>query len=130
MAKKKHRKAPRFSRTEKDVHHIFFQNRHWKMPWERKLRSHEYCKVKIPRDTLHHIIHDYLVEVPAPGDEACKTAYEAIENWLEAGYIHLNDSFDKRLEILKKCFSANNPATAEALETQRQIVLAFYAKPP
>lgn len=130
MAKKKHRKRQHFNPSIKDLHHLLYQNRHWNLPWEKRLRNHEYCKMYIPRDTLHRMIHEHIGDVPAPGDQACKVAYEAINSWLDAGFASYNDDLPTRLENLRICFAAKYPATAEALEKQKQIVLAFYAEPP
>lgn len=130
MAKKKRKRAPHFNPNIRDVHHILYQDRHWTKPWEKRLRNHEYCKISIPRDTLHHAIHEFVGDVPAPGDQACKIAYEAIESWLRAGYISLNDPLQARAEALRKCFAAKYPATAAALAKQVEIAKAYYSKQP
>lgn len=123
---KKKKKSKRFDPNRCDFHHLLYQKRFYYTGYAKRLREHPYCGAYIPQMTLHREIHQAIPNVPIPDGKYCKQAYEAIENWLEAGYIAMNDPVEKRIDILIKCFRVNCPKTAKALTEQKKIVARFY----
>ena len=111
-----------------DCHHILFQGRHWKCGWAKVLREHEYCKAYIPQATLHREIHSKIHDIPTPNGADCKAAVEALNSWLEAEYISLDDRLDRRIEVLAWCFRAKCPATTAMLDWQKEVVSKFYSR--
>lgn len=111
-----------------DYHHILFQGRHWKQGWAKKLREHPYCGGYIPQMTLHREIHSKIHDIPTPNGADCRTAVLALNNWLEAGYISLDDPLDKKIEMIAKCFRVKCPATTAVLDWQREVVAKFYGR--
>ena len=126
VSKRKHRKSKHFDPNRKDWHHILYQKRYYCTGYAKRLREPPYCGAYIPQMTLHRQIHEVLSNVPLPDGKYCKIAYDAIVNWLEAGYISLNDPIEKRIDTLIKCFIVNCPKTAKALLKQKEIVARFY----
>lgn len=112
--------------AKRDVHHILWQKRHWDKGWSKRLREHPYCKIEIPRDTLHHQIHQVVNDIPVPNGEACKAAYIAIESWLEGGVCSMDDNLSRRIEVIEMCFKAKYPVTYKALEKQKNVVDNYY----
>lgn len=125
MEKRSTRKSRRSS-AHCDYHHIFFQGRHWKQGYAKVLREHPYCGAYIPQNTLHREIHSKIHDVPTPNGKDCKEALEAINSWLDGGYISLDDPLDVKLEMITKCFRMKCPATTAILDWQFQIVTKFY----
>lgn len=111
-----------------DYHHLLYQRKHWQHGWAKILREHPYCGGYIPQDTLHRAIHAKLHDIPTPNGKDCKIAVEALDSWLNAGYISLDDDMSRKLEILAKCFRAKCPATTAMLDWQREIITKFYNK--
>lgn len=125
MSKKKKKRQPA-NLTHEDYHHILFQGRHWKQGWAKILREHKYCGGYIPQMTLHRAIHAKIHDIPTPNGADCRRAVEALNSWLEAGYISYDDRLDKKIENIAKCFRANCPATTAILDWQRDVVRKFY----
>lgn len=128
--KKKRRSSVVINYSSQDWHHFLWQKRHWSKGWAKRLREHPYCGATIPKYTLHRYIHEEIGDIPLPEEKYCKMAFEAIESWLEAGFISIDDPVDKKLETLVKCFNAKNPQTAEKLRKQIKIVARFYEGRP
>lgn len=126
MAKKRKRRASNLK--VEDYHHILFQGRHWKQGWAKRLREHPYCGGYIPQATLHRAIHAKIHDVPTPNGVDCKNAIIAIDSWLNAGYISLDDPIWKKIETIAKCFRANCPATVAVLDWQKEVVDKFYER--
>lgn len=84
----------------------------------------------IPKNTLHRFIHEVVHDVPLADGKSCRIAVETINNWLEAGYIHLNDTLAQKLVILIIIFNAIEPRTAEALVKQLHIACGYNKRPP
>lgn len=126
MSKRKKKRPANLSR--KDYHHILFQGRHWKQGWAKRLRGHPYCGGYIPKMTLHREIHSKIHDVPTPNGAECRIAVEALDSWLEAGYISLDDPMERKIEMIAKCFRAKCPATTAVLDWQREVVLKFYQR--
>jgi hypothetical protein len=111
-----------------DYHHILFQGRHWKQGWAKVLRDHKYCGGYIPQNTLHREIHSKIHDIPTPNGADCRIAVEAINSWLDAGYISMEDRLDRRIEVIAWCFRAKCPATTAMLDWQKEVVSKFYSK--
>lgn len=111
-----------------DYHHILFQKRHWKCGWSKILREHPYCGAYIPQATLHREIHSKIHDIPTPNSVDCRIAVEAINSWLDAGYISMEDRLDRRIEVIAWCFRAKCPATTAMLDWQKEVVSKFYSK--
>lgn len=126
MSKRKKKRPVNLSR--KDYHHILFQGRHWKQGWAKRLREHPYCGGYIPQMTLHREIHSKIHDVPTPNGAECRVAVEALNSWLEAGYISLDDPMERKIEMIAKCFRAKCPATTAVLDWQREVVSKFYQR--
>ena len=126
MSRKK--KKHNLNLYKKDYHHILFQGRHWKNGWAKILREHRYCGGYIPQMTLHREIHSKIHDVPTPNGADCRIAVEALNSWLEAGYISLDDPIEKKIEMIAKCFRGKCPATTAVLDWQREVVVKFYQR--
>jgi hypothetical protein len=55
-------------------------------------------------------------------------AVEALNSWLDSGYISLDDRLDRKIEMIAKCFRVKCPATTIMLDWQKEIVSKFYSK--
>ena len=126
MSKRKKKRPTNL--TREDYHHILFQGRHWKNGWAKILREHRYCGGYIPQMTLHREIHSKIHDVPTPNGADCRIAVEALNSWLEAGYISLDDPIERKIEMIAKCFRAKCPATTAILDWQREVVVKFYQR--
>ena len=129
VSKKKFKKR-RVNLHAKDWHHCLFQKRHWKSGWAKVLREHSYCGAMIPKNTLHRFIHEGVNDVPLADGKSCRIAIEAINNWLEAGYISLDDPVERKLEVLIGIFNKISPKTANVLQKQLDIVRNYNERPP
>jgi len=133
MSKKKRRYEKRKKRRNKtiivckrkDTHHILWQKCHWKGKYSRLLREYYYCKVEIPKDTLHRQIHLEVNEIPVPSEKKCKYALTILEELSNRLLITPDDSFELRLNLLIGIFR-DEPKIKEALEKQLAIVCEFY----
>lgn len=130
MAKKKRRYARRRHTyhpptTPLDKHHLCFIARRWNNGWLLAFRRYWYCIVKIPRDTLHHYIHENLATIPAPKPENALAAMEQLVMLENYGAIHETDSIEKRLTILITLFDSIEPRTAEGFKKQLEIIHEF-----
>ena len=107
-AKKSKRKASAELRNRAithDLHHIFYQGRFYRQNQSlRDLREYYYCKVYVPKDTLHQSIHAQLTKNDA---------------------IHEDDSFERRMLVISALFNCAEPDTADALFKQWEIVREF-----
>lgn len=137
MAKKRRRRKKKRSKghtvcktkSANDRHHILWQKNKWSQGYVYKLRDHPYCKISIPRDTLHRHIHLEMIGIPVPSQDAAKFALDRIECLEERGLISLNDTFEKRLKVLIAFFEGNEPDTTEALKKQLEIIQGYSEGP-
>lgn len=113
----------------KDFHHFLWMRREWNHGWIKALREHPYCGALLPKTTLHRSIHEQIRHVPVPKEEYCFEALEAIQSWIEGGYISMDDSPERKLKMLIICFQHNSPDTAKALEAELKIISEFNQKP-
>lgn len=105
-----------------DRHHIFWCKKDYNKGWARRLRDHWYCVVKIPTDTIHHQIHHEMDCIPVPKVFSIKKAFEQLDMLEKYGAIHSDDDIEKRLKVLLALFDCIEPATADALRKQLDIV--------
>ena len=131
MAKKKRRYANSSKhvysppKTPFDVHHLLWIGRRWSCGHLASLRQYWYCKVSIPRDSLHRFIHENIASIPAPRPQSAKDALDQLRNLERYGAIHSLDPVDRRLEVLIALFDCVEPRTAEALSQQLEIVREY-----
>lgn len=134
VSKKKRRYANRTGHTRtrncRDVHHILFIGRKWGYGDLASLRQYWYCRIAIPRDTLHRYIHENLANVPTPRQENAREALRQLRLLERHGAIHDTDIIERRLEILIALFDCVEPKTADGLKKQLEIVREFYNEPP
>lgn len=117
-------------RSACDTHHLCYQRRHWGRGYLRELRQFHYCTILIPRDTLHHFIHEHVGDVPAPKDVNAKCALEQLRMLEHYDAIHDDDPIEKRLMLLAALFDCCDQPTADAFRAQLEAVHKFYSKPP
>lgn len=115
--------------NHKDCHHIFFQRKEWQSGLKSKLRMHWYCRVYIPKDTLHKEIHALVRKVPVPSYYNLRSAIEQLKLLEKYGAIRESDNLERRLGVLVALFECADDATADALKMQLQIVKRFYQPP-
>lgn len=116
-------------KTGLDVHHIFFIGRKWGFGDLASLRQYWYCKISIPRETLHRYIHENLANVPTPKPENAREALRQLRFLDKHGAIHESDDIERRLEIMIALFDCAEPRTTEGLRKQLEIVREFYEQP-
>lgn len=127
MAKKKKRGV---NNKRCDTHHLFWQRRKWNRGELKSLRLHPYCRVEIPKNTLHHQIHSEIKQIPTPHPRNAREAREHLNYLKNYGAIKETDSIEKRLRILISIFDYVEPRTAKALKKQLEIVYKYRQKPP
>lgn len=125
--KKAKKKQPRNRR--KDIHHLFWIKTDYNRGWAKTLRTHWYCRVSIPKETLHRKIHFEVFRVPVPRGENAKQAVAQLNLLEKYGAIHPYDNIEKRLNVLMSLFECCEPETYKALKTQYDIVRKFYQSP-
>jgi len=121
---RKKRKAERreLAAASYDTHHLCFQRRLWSNGAVKKLRSHWYCRIDIPKNTLHREIHAHMNNVPAPRTISAEEALYQLKKLEEYGAIHDSDPIEKRLSVLVALFDCIEQPTADAFKRQLQIV--------
>ena len=105
-----------------DCHHIFYCRKSYKTKTLRDLRELPYCKVYIPKDTVHKTLHALVRCVPAPKEVNAKGAMYQLRLLEEYGAISPQDSLEKRVEVLAALFDCVEQPTADALREQARIV--------
>lgn len=135
MAKKKKRynkrkrKQARPASNIRDRHHLCYQRNKWQRGNLRLLRDYWYCKVSIPRDTLHKKLHLEISNIPVPSDSSAKSALEQLEMLEEYSAISEYDSIERRLDLLASLFDCSDQATADAFRKQLEVVREFRKSP-
>lgn len=104
-----------------DTHHLLWYKKDYSKGWAKRLRDHWYCRVEIPRDTLHREIHSQTTHVPVPRVLSIKDALFQLGNLERYGGITHNDPIEKRLRVLMALFDCCEPATYDALKKQLDI---------
>ena len=131
MAKKKKRLRRRKKKNKptisnvRDKHHLCYQRRKWQKGSLRLLRDYWYCRVYIPRDTLHKRIHLELNDVPIPKDSSARDALRQLEFLEEYSAISEYDSIERRLELLASLFDCSDQPTADGFREQLRIVCEY-----
>ena len=128
---RKSKKARRKARRAKfNDHHILYQEKHWRQGYAKLLREHPYLRKKIPRTTLHSLIHSKVHDIPVPPGARCKHAYEELQRRLDEGTLDIEkDTFEDRINFLLEMWRTGCPATVAMLRWQRDIAHKFYTKP-
>lgn len=133
MARKKRRKRRHKKRNTarltrpyiKDCHHILWQKSKWTHGYVLKLRNYDYCRIYIPRDTLHRFIHSQIKEIPVPREMDAESALEQLKYLEEREAISSSDPLEKRLIVLIALFDCASQSTADALREQLEIVRGY-----
>lgn len=134
MAKKKKRRKKRQKRKNcnspkvtkvRDRHHLCYQRHKWNRGSLLVLRDYWYCKVFIPRDTLHKMIHLNVFDVPVPSESGARSALEQLGYLEKFGAITDFDSIERRLDLLASLFDCSDQPTADAFREQLRIVREF-----
>ena len=131
MAKKKKKRRSSYPRAgnSSNSHHLLWQRRKWDRGDLRVLRSHPYCIVEIPANTLHRQIHEHLRQIPPPSQDNAKRVLWHLKYLQDRGGISDRDSLEKRLKVLIALFDCSEQPTADALRKQLEIVCEFNKKP-
>lgn len=131
--KRKKKRARRKNYTPsahvRDTHHICWQRYKWASGNVRALRDYWYCRINIPKNTLHKKIHAGMSEVPPPRDVNAKFALGQLQYLEQYDAISEFDSIERRLNILIEIFEDIEPETTNALRKQLQIVCEFRFNP-
>lgn len=130
ICRKKRRHHLRNKRKDLDTHHIFYTKRSWKNPSLSVLRRFHYCRISIPKDTLHKTIHARVPEIPTPRSISAQEALKHLKLLEEHGSISDKDPLERRLLVLTALFAGNETKTAEALYKQMCVVRDFYEDNP
>ena len=112
----------------KDKHHIFYCRHDYNKGWAKTLRTHWYCTVEIPKNTLHRRIHHEVERVPVPAAVNVQGALFQLNLLEKFGAIHPYDNIERRLMVLMAVFDCCEPETHKALKKQYDIVRKFYKK--
>lgn len=112
-----------------DIHHILWPKSKWKSGALKKLRSHWYFRMKIPCGTLHTEIHREIMEMPRPTGRNAKDALFQVQMLERYGALKKTDPLEQRLKLLIVLFDYSEPATANALKHQLNVVRNFYNSP-
>ena len=106
----------------RDKHHLCYQRRKWGHGALVSLRDYWYCRVSIPRDTIHKAIHLEVPTVPPPKESSAKSALEQLGYLEEYGSITEFDSLERRLDVLASLFDCSDQPTADAFRAQIEVV--------
>lgn len=128
--RRKRNNKPRRQNNAMDKHHLCYQRHKWGRGNLLKLREYWYCKIYLPKDTLHKMIHLNVPDIPAPKDLSAKSALEQLGYLEQFGAISEFDSIERRLELLASLFDCCDQPTADAFREQIRIVHEFRKTPP
>ena len=107
-----------------DHHHLLYPRTGWNYGFAKKLRTHAYLIVELPRN-LHEAIHASVPYIPVASGNVSSAAIEKLAFLRETGVIKGNDSPVKRLSALIGIFEELDPDIAYALDAQLKIVCKF-----
>lgn len=113
----------------KDLHHLCYQRRSWGEGFALALRGFWYCKMEIPRESLHKEIHYLVPIIPVPRKETAKDALEHLMLLEKYKVISKNDSLSKRLLILSSLFECCDQRTADGFKAQLEVARRFEKAP-
>lgn len=134
MSKKKRRyvkkRVSTRIRTSNDVHHLLWIGRKWGFGNLASLRMYWYCKISIPRQSLHRFIHENVASIPVPSSDNARMVLWQLQELVREGRITEDDKIDRRIEVLIALFDGIEPRTADGLKRQLDAVHEFYYRPP
>lgn len=113
-----------------DTHHLCYQRRRWRNGALYELRCFHYCKILLPMQTLHHMIHEYVPNIPAPKEFNARHALEQLQMLEHYNAIHDTDPIEKRLMLLATLFDCCDQPTADAFRMQLEVVNRFNSHEP
>lgn len=116
--------------TIRDTHHLCYQRNKWSRGNLRALRDFWYCRLLIPRSTIHKHIHLEVPDVPAPKDSSAKSALEQLGYLEQYGSITEFDSLERRLDVLAALFDCSDQPTADAFRAQLEVARKLKKSPP
>lgn len=128
MGKKRRKKKRRTSyprTTGNNSHHLLWQRRKWSYGHVKALRSHPYCCVEIPANTLHREIHEAIRGIPVPSQDGAERTLQHLRYLEKFGGISEQDPIEKRLRVLIALFDCSEQRTADALRKQLKVVTDF-----
>ena len=105
-----------------DSHHICFPKSNWENKYAKKIRTHWYFIIKIPKDTVHQEIHRNIPSIPVPNEYSAKRIYTQILFLENNGMLSETDSIQKRIRLLVMLFDNIEQPTSEALKEQLEII--------
>ena len=127
--KNKKKAEGHISAPPKDTHHLCYQRKNWHGGYVTELRDFWYCRLDIPKNTLHRAIHKRVDSVPAPKATNAKSALEQLHKLEVYGAIHEDDTIEMRLELLAALFDCVEQPTADAFRRQLQVVHEYQKAP-
>jgi len=119
------RKRRQISPSVRDRHHLCYQKGKWGYGYLRELRDYWYCRISIPRDTLHRAIHCAVNDIPVPKNRSAKDALEQLRSLEKYGAITEFDSIERRLNLLIALFECSDQETADAFKEQLKVVCEY-----
>ena len=122
--KKHHKKIVVVSSTY-NQHHLLWMRKMWYSGSLRNLREFYYCKIFLPKDTLHKEIHERIPFIPTPKPAYAKYVLGELKKLDETGAISEDDKIEKRLSVLIFFFDCIEPKTASALWEQLKVVREY-----
>lgn len=129
MSRKNHKRRRLMSSiTVTDAHHLLFFRRLWiQGHYQRLLREHWYCKVDIPRNTLHKAIHTMFPSgIPVPDSITARRVYETLLYYEDKKIIRKSDSPAIRSGILAYIFRNEDLEVYNALKEQYDLINGYY----
>jgi len=129
LAKKKRRKKARKEKAlltnTQDCHHLFYYRKDYKTKILRELREFYYCKLYVPKDTLHKTLHAMVKNVPVPKEVNAREVLRHLRLLESQGAISSQDGFEKRVDIIAALLDCVEQPTADALRVQAKIAHEF-----
>lgn len=120
-------KKRKFDPRARDKHHLLWPKNSYARGYAKALRSHNWLKMQIPRDTLHREIHAKLSCIPTPTYDLCKRAYLELVRLDKEGKLNYHARLEDRVAWLMDFWSIEEaPRTVLALREQWHIVHDFY----
>ena len=110
----------------RDVHHLLWPKSKWDRGYARALRNHDWLRMKIPRETLHTLIHRQVRVIPVPDGKDARKVYEILTRAYNSHEITQKATLEDRLDFL--ILHLSTPSTVAALEQQKEVVHWFYSR--
>ena len=116
------RKQQNTNNGQRDCHHIFYQRRNWSRGALTVLRQFHYCKVYLPKNTVHRMIHVCVGNISPPKPVNADEALKQLRCLEKYGAISDSDGIEKRLKVLIALFDEVEPGTTLGLKRQLAVV--------